>query len=45
VQLLHEQIHTRVDEETWQAAWAEGRSLTIEQAIDLALRLGKGENL
>lgn len=33
-------IRSQVDEETYTAAWAEGRKLSIEQAIELAYRLG-----
>jgi hypothetical protein len=32
-------IRSRVDEESWKAAWAEGRELTIERAIELANQL------
>ena len=33
-------IRSHVDDETWKTSWAAGRALTIEQAIDLAYRLG-----
>ena len=33
-------IRSQVDEEKYNAAWAEGRALSIEQAIELAYRLG-----
>ncbi len=36
-------IRSRVDDQTWKASWAAGRALTIEQAIDLAFRLGGKE--
>jgi predicted ATPase len=39
VQAVQQYIRSRVDEESWKAAWAEGRALTVEQAIDLACRL------
>ena len=42
VQMIRQQIRSQVDEQSWQAAWAEGRALTLEQAIALASRLGEG---
>jgi predicted ATPase len=39
VQMVRQYIRSRVDEESWSAAWAEGRALTTEQAIELANRL------
>ena len=39
VQMARQFIRSQVDEESWSAAWAEGRALTVEQAIDLANRL------
>jgi predicted ATPase len=39
VQAVQQHIRSRLDEESWKAAWTEGRALTIEQAIDLAKRL------
>jgi predicted ATPase len=39
VQLVHQYIRSRVDEQSWEAALAEGRALTVEQAIDLACRM------
>jgi len=39
VQMARQFIRSRVDEGSWNAAWAEGRGLTAEQAIDLANRL------
>lgn len=41
VQMIRQQIRSQVDEQTWQAAWAEGRALTVEQALALASRLGE----
>ena len=41
ISMIHQQIRSRVDEENWQSAWAFGRSLTAEQAIALAYRLGE----
>lgn len=38
VQLIHQYIRSRVDEQSWEAALAAGRALTVEQAIDLAYR-------
>ena len=42
VQMVRQQIRSRVDEQRWEAAWDAGRALTIVQAIDLACRLGEG---
>jgi predicted ATPase len=42
VQMIRQQIRSRVDEQSWEAAWAEGRALPLEQAIALAYRLGEG---
>jgi predicted ATPase len=39
IQMVRQQIRSRVDEQSWQAAWERGRALTIEQALDLAQRL------
>ncbi len=39
VQMARQFIRSRVDEESWLKAWAEGRNFTIEQAVDLACRL------
>ncbi|HXZ06163.1 MAG TPA: hypothetical protein VEH81_15120, partial [Ktedonobacteraceae bacterium] len=39
VQLAQQYIRSRVEEEKWNEAWAKGRALTIEQAIELACRL------
>ena len=39
VQMARQMIRSRVDEGSWNEAWAEGRGLTAEQAIDLANRL------
>jgi predicted ATPase len=38
-QMARQMIRSRVDEGSWNEAWAEGRGLTAEQAIDLANRL------
>ncbi|HEX6109228.1 MAG TPA: hypothetical protein VFZ02_07400, partial [Ktedonobacteraceae bacterium] len=38
-QMARQMIRSRVDEESWKVAWAEGRALSAEQAIDLANRL------
>ena len=39
VRMARQFIRSRVDEESWKVAWAEGRELTIERAIDLANQL------
>jgi tetratricopeptide (TPR) repeat protein len=41
VQMIRQQIRSQVDEQSYEAAWTEGRRLTVEQAIDLAYQLGK----
>src|SRR3989440_4928130 len=41
VQMVRQQIRSRVDEQRWEAALAAGRALTVEQAIDLAYQLGE----
>jgi predicted ATPase len=41
VQMVRQQIRSQVDEQSWEAAVAAGRALTLEQAIDLACRLGE----
>jgi predicted ATPase len=38
-QLARQFIRSRVDEESWVNAWAKGRNLTIEQAINLACQI------
>jgi tetratricopeptide (TPR) repeat protein len=38
-QMARQLIRSRVDEESWKVALAEGRALTVEQAIDLAYRM------
>jgi tetratricopeptide (TPR) repeat protein len=38
-QLVRQFIRSRVDEESYKAAWAEGRALTVEQAVDLACQM------
>jgi hypothetical protein len=40
-QMIRQQIRSQVDEEAYEAAWAQGRKLTIAQAIDLAQQLGR----
>jgi tetratricopeptide (TPR) repeat protein len=39
VQAVQQYIRSRVDEESWNEAWAKGRALTVEQTIDLANQL------
>jgi tetratricopeptide (TPR) repeat protein len=39
VQATQEFIRSRVDEESWVNAWTEGRSLSVEQAIELACQM------
>ena len=41
-QMVRQLIRSRVDDQRWEAAWHAGHSLTLEQAIELAYRLGKG---
>jgi len=38
IQMVHQYIRSQVDEQSWEAALAAGRALTVEQAIDLARR-------
>jgi predicted ATPase len=38
IQMVHQYIRSQVDEQSWEAAYAAGRALTVEQAIDLARR-------
>src|SRR5205807_984258 len=40
-QMARQQIRSRVDEQSYEAAWNEGRTLSVEQAIDLAYKLGE----
>jgi hypothetical protein len=35
--------HAQLNEATWQAGWAEGRAMTMEQAIAYALEESEGE--
>ncbi len=42
VQLVQMQLQSRVDKQSWDAAWNAGRALTAEQAVELAFRLGRG---
>lgn len=41
IKIVRAAIRSRVDEQTWNSAYAKGRSLTIDQAIELANQLGK----
>jgi predicted ATPase/transcriptional regulator with XRE-family HTH domain len=41
VQMVRQHIRSQVDEHCYEAAWTEGKRLTLEQAIDLAYRLGE----
>ena len=43
IQAINMHIRSQIDEESWEAAWNEGRKLNTEQAIELALRLRGGE--
>jgi hypothetical protein len=36
-------IRAMVDNPTFEAAWAEGRAMTLEQAIEYALKVGEGD--
>ncbi len=36
---------TQIDEALWQAAWQEGRTMSLEQAIDYALEAGSAGSL
>jgi hypothetical protein len=38
MQMILQQIRSRVDEQTWQTAWAAGRALSLEQAIAFVKR-------
>jgi hypothetical protein len=40
-QVIRKHIRARVNEQRYEAAWAAGRALSLEQAIDLACRLGE----
>jgi len=42
VQSVQQYIRSRVDEQSWEAAWRAGRALTVEQAIDLACQVASG---
>ncbi|TMC15550.1 MAG: hypothetical protein E6J33_10830, partial [Chloroflexi bacterium] len=42
-QMIRQHIRSRVDEQSWQAAWLAGRALSVEQAIDLACQLGEDQ--
>jgi predicted ATPase len=41
-QMVRQYIRSRVDEQSWEEAYTAGRALTVEQAIDLARRIGEG---
>jgi len=41
-QIVWQYIRSRVDEQSWEAAYTAGRALTVEQAIDLARRIREG---
>ena len=41
-QMVRQYIRSRVDEQSWETAYAAGRALTVEQAIELARRIGEG---
>ena len=42
VQVVQQYIRSRVDEQSWEAAWRAGRALTVEQAIHLACQVASG---
>jgi len=42
ISMVYQYIRSRVDEQSWEAAYTAGRALTIEQTIDLAWRIGEG---
>jgi hypothetical protein len=41
VQVVRQHIRSRIDEHRYEAAWSAGQALSLEQAIDLACRLGE----
>ncbi len=41
VQAVFQHIRSRVDEQSWNAAWSAGKALTMEQAIELAHQVGE----
>lgn len=43
IQAINLHIRSQVDEQSWEAAWSAGRTLNLEQAIEMAHRLGEGE--
>src|SRR5579885_3610728 len=45
IQAVRQLIRSRVDEQDWEAAWQAGYALTLDEAIELAYQLGKGEAL
>jgi predicted ATPase len=38
-QMIQQQLRSRIDEQSWNAAWNAGRALTLDQAIDLVDQL------
>jgi len=42
ISMVYQYIRSRVDEQSWEAAYTAGRALTVEQAIELARRIGDG---
>ena len=44
VYAVRQHIRSRVHEHDWQEAWATGKALMLEQAIELAYRLGEEEH-
>lgn len=42
IQAVRQLIRSRVDEQDWETAWQAGYSLTLDEAIELACRLGRG---
>jgi predicted ATPase len=42
IQMVYQYIRSRVDGQSWETAYTAGRALTVEQAIDLACRIGEG---
>jgi predicted ATPase len=43
IQAVRQLIRSRVNEQDWEAAWQAGYALTLDEAIELAYRLGKAE--
>jgi len=40
--MVRQHIQSRVSEQDWQAAWEAGYALTLDEALELAYRLGEG---